>query len=135
MNKFFYNKKCSTCGTPYHESTGHCWTHRMVLCGPCARDWVKWMKGRMGAMQAVMRKNKGKESFHDCALKSIIGDSAEPVPDDGEHCVVWEDRLHVYIRKSKGVTCEGKLVVYPFWGEGEEKWTHWRSYSLERRSG
>jgi hypothetical protein len=28
----------------YHEATGHRWGDRTVLCGPCARSFVAWLK-------------------------------------------------------------------------------------------
>jgi hypothetical protein len=37
------------CGTPAHEATG--WVLQIdplvILCGPCARDFAKWYKGRV----------------------------------------------------------------------------------------
>lgn len=85
----------------------------------------------MRSMQAVLKKGGGNESFHDVALRSIIGDSNEPIPKSGQHCVVWEDILHVYLRESTGMVDEGKLVVLSWDGEKKERWTHWRDYSMK----
>lgn len=36
--------RCSACGGVYHEATGHRHSDRTRLCGPCARDWLAWLK-------------------------------------------------------------------------------------------
>jgi hypothetical protein len=37
------------CGTPAHEATG--WVLQIdplvILCGPCARDFARWYRGRV----------------------------------------------------------------------------------------
>ena len=38
---------CTACGGVYHPDTGHRFTETAVLCGPCTRDMVKFVKGRM----------------------------------------------------------------------------------------
>lgn len=67
--------KCKYCSSPYHPSTGHMWSPVFVLCGSCAKDWLRWYKARMGQMQAKLKnKRTGErmvESFADCAAKSI----------------------------------------------------------------
>lgn len=133
--KIIRTRKCSDCKAPVHTATGHWFTLRTVLCGSCARDWFQWMKSRMGAMQAVLKRGGGKESFHDVALKSIIGNSGVKVPAYGDCCVVWHgnDRLHVFMRKSKGYIKDGSLVTFDFSGKGEESWDRWQSYKLKVR--
>jgi len=70
--------KCSSCQGPWSEPTGHCHTILVRLCGPCARDWVRWLKQREGSMRARLRNKRSgerqEESFSDCAARSIIGD-------------------------------------------------------------
>lgn len=39
---------CAACLGPYSPVTGHAWTARVVLCGPCARDWLRWLKAQLG---------------------------------------------------------------------------------------
>lgn len=36
--------KCSACNNPYCEATGHRLGDRTVLCGPCARRFLDWLK-------------------------------------------------------------------------------------------
>jgi hypothetical protein len=61
--------KCSACGNPYNEATGHRWSDNIRLCGPCAVDWKDWFKGN------EKRKNKlvdGKRvKFYEYAVTSI----------------------------------------------------------------
>jgi hypothetical protein len=35
--------RCSGCTGPYHEATGHCFTPRTRLCGPCAGRFWGWV--------------------------------------------------------------------------------------------
>lgn len=35
---------CAACGTPAHPATWHAFTATCVLCGPCARDFLAWLK-------------------------------------------------------------------------------------------
>lgn len=37
--------RCAACGGVYHEATGHRWTSSMVICGPCAREFIAWLRG------------------------------------------------------------------------------------------
>jgi len=60
---------CSACGQPFHPSTGHCWTKNIVLCWSCTLDWQNWLKKRIVQFSHPLKGMK--ESFHDCALKSI----------------------------------------------------------------
>ena len=68
--------KCSACGGPYHQDTGHVLSDNFVLCGPCAISFKDWLKRRMGMMGArIKNKKTGKkydETFQDCAARSII---------------------------------------------------------------
>jgi hypothetical protein len=38
--------RCSACTGVYHEATGHRLGDRTVLCGPCARSWLAWLKSQ-----------------------------------------------------------------------------------------
>ncbi len=66
------------CGAPYHSATGHRFGADTVLCGRCAKDFLRWYKGRMGMMGARLKNKKTgerySESFQDAAARSIIGD-------------------------------------------------------------
>jgi hypothetical protein len=43
-----FNKiTCAACGSPYHEATGHIHSENTVLCGACAKDFSKWLRGMM----------------------------------------------------------------------------------------
>lgn len=64
--------KCSSCQNPYHPSTGHAFTEKIVLCGVCAKEFWTWYKARMRSMSHV--KKNMKSSFHDNAMKSVRGD-------------------------------------------------------------
>ena len=64
--------KC-LCGAPAHPSTGHRFTENVILCGPCAQEFYRWYSQRMNSMQQIPKKTKASSSFHDNALKSIIG--------------------------------------------------------------
>lgn len=70
--------RCSACNGVYHESTGHRFGDVVVLCGPCARDFVDWLKKREASMGARLKDKKtGRRSalsFLDAAIRSIIGD-------------------------------------------------------------
>lgn len=37
--------RCSACKGVYHEATGHRHSEKTVLCGPCARNYLNWLKG------------------------------------------------------------------------------------------
>jgi len=50
--------RCSGCGGPYSESTGHIWTEQIRLCGACAKDWKDWLK-------AHTKRRWGKLRFYD----------------------------------------------------------------------
>jgi hypothetical protein len=36
--------RCSGCGGPYSEVSGHIWTPQIRLCGACAKHWLDWLK-------------------------------------------------------------------------------------------
>ena len=66
---------CSACGTPYHPSTGHIHSDKTLLCGPCARDFSKWVSGQT-------RRRWGKVRFYDHAMapkyaKDIVASGPE----------------------------------------------------------
>ena len=64
--------RCANCRGPYHEATGWVLGENTVLCGPCAKEFAKWYKDRMGRMGARLRGMT--TSFAEEAVKSIIGD-------------------------------------------------------------
>ena len=37
-------ERCCACNNSYYEGTGHRHTATMVLCGPCALHFVKWVE-------------------------------------------------------------------------------------------
>ena len=45
LNKMMSQDRCSSCKGVYHEATGHRFSEDSVLCGPCTRHYVKWLKG------------------------------------------------------------------------------------------
>jgi len=69
--------KCTICNQPYHPSTGHRWCESTVLCGTCAKDFLRWLKLRMDHMDAKIKDKKSGEkiSFSDNAAKSTIAHS------------------------------------------------------------
>lgn len=56
--------KCSACGAPYHEATGHRHSERTQLCGACARAWQRWLKAHLQCRWGGIR-------FYDHAATSI----------------------------------------------------------------
>lgn len=38
--------QCSACLGPFHPATGHEFSERTRLCGPCARDMMEWVRLR-----------------------------------------------------------------------------------------
>ena len=67
--------KCSACSGSYHLATGHILGDDTVLCGPCTRGFIKWIKLRESSMGSRRKDKKTgireRESFTDAALKSI----------------------------------------------------------------
>lgn len=57
--------KCSACGGPYHPATGHMHTENVVLCGPCTRDMLAWVK------KHTSRKGGRTGGFYEAAATSI----------------------------------------------------------------
>jgi hypothetical protein len=47
--------RCSACGTPYHEASGHRHSERTRLCGACARQWLRWLKGNLSRRWGGLR--------------------------------------------------------------------------------
>lgn len=62
--------KCSACGGPYHEATGHRHSDKTRLCGACAKDYKDWVKGHT-------KRKWGKVAFYDHAAASIKGDETK----------------------------------------------------------
>jgi hypothetical protein len=67
-----FASKCSICGGPFHEATGWVLAENTRLCGPCACEFAKWYKDRIGRMSAPRKGEK--TSFAEAASQSIIGD-------------------------------------------------------------
>jgi hypothetical protein len=59
---------CASCGGSAHPATGHAWSAKTLICGPCARSWLKWWVSHTSDRP---RKKRGKEtpSFYGAALK------------------------------------------------------------------
>lgn len=56
--------RCSACQQPYHPSTGHRHSDRTVLCGTCARDFLRWLKAHTARRWGGVR-------FYDHAATSV----------------------------------------------------------------
>jgi hypothetical protein len=56
--------RCSACGAPYHEASGHLHSSRTRLCGACARAWLDWLKRHLN-------RRWGGVKFYDYAATSI----------------------------------------------------------------
>ena len=56
--------RCSACGAPYHEATGHRHSAQTRLCGACAKAWLRWLKANMSRRWGGLR-------FYDHAATSI----------------------------------------------------------------
>jgi hypothetical protein len=52
---------CAACGGAAHDATGHRWSAKVLVCGPCARRFFKWAQGHT-------RPRKGL-SFYDAAVR------------------------------------------------------------------
>jgi hypothetical protein len=35
---------CSSCGAPYHEASGHRFSERVAICGPCTLHYIEFLK-------------------------------------------------------------------------------------------
>jgi hypothetical protein len=59
---------CASCKGVAHPATGHTWSERTLVCGPCARRFWKWA---IQHTNAQTRRKKGKPSpdFYGAALK------------------------------------------------------------------
>lgn len=67
--------RCAACKGVYHPATGHLFTPTCVLCGPCARDFLRWWKG-------MVNRRWGKLRFYDFAHPPVA--AAPPVQHKGE---------------------------------------------------
>lgn len=56
--------RCSACGGVYHPASGHRWGDRVVLCGPCTRHFIAWVK-------AHTQRRWGGVKFYDHAATSV----------------------------------------------------------------
>lgn len=55
---------CFFCGGPYHDATGNKYTERVVACGPCAREFLKYVKQHVNRWASPKRPN-----FYEAAFK------------------------------------------------------------------
>jgi len=62
--------KCSACGNPYNEATGHRWSDHVRLCGSCAISWMDWLKNNERRKNKLV-KGKDRVFFYDYAKTSI----------------------------------------------------------------
>lgn len=62
--------KCSACGGPYHEATGHVHSDKTRLCGTCAKDYKNWVKGHTNGRWGGVK-------FYDHAATSIKGEETK----------------------------------------------------------
>lgn len=58
------SRRCDSCGSPYHEATGHIFSEKTVVCGPCARHFVQFIKSHT-------RRKWGGLNFYEHAASSI----------------------------------------------------------------
>ena len=56
--------KCAACKGVYHPATGHVLSEQLVLCGPCTREHVKWLKQHL-------RRKWGGADFYAAAATSV----------------------------------------------------------------
>lgn len=63
---------CASCGAPYHEASGHRFTDTMVICGPCTRHFIKFIKSHT-------KRKWGGFVFYDYAATSV-----KPPKDENE---------------------------------------------------
>ncbi len=56
--------RCSACSGPFHPATGHHLSVITVLCGPCARDHLAWLKHHT-------QRRWGGLKFYDYAATSV----------------------------------------------------------------
>jgi capsular polysaccharide biosynthesis protein len=59
---------CNSCGGPYHEATGHVASPNQVWCGPCTRDFVRWLKGHLN-------RRWSKQRFYDSAYTPEVAEA------------------------------------------------------------
>lgn len=66
-------ERCSACKGVYHEATGHRFSARARLCGPCAREFVKFLRQHT-------KRRWGGINFYE---------HAQPPPKSGRYCECW----------------------------------------------
>ena len=69
---------CATCANIYSPPTGHAFNATTVLCGVCARDWMRWLKARLA------RRGNRSPDFYEAAATSVRGTAAERRREEGE---------------------------------------------------
>ena len=67
--------KCSCCGGPFHPATGHEFGGKGRFCGPCTRDFFKWVRGISGRRWGKV--NFYKHAFPPPAIDTSAEDLAE----------------------------------------------------------
>jgi hypothetical protein len=40
--------RCASCGGAAHPATGHAWSAATLVCGPCIRAFMAWLRNRPG---------------------------------------------------------------------------------------
>ncbi len=61
--------KCTFCGGVWHEATGHWYSKTARACGPCTRDFFKWLKAHVNRWANPKRPN-----FYEAAFKYAPSD-------------------------------------------------------------
>jgi hypothetical protein len=57
--------RCSVCGGVFHPSTGSEVTTTYRRCGPCEKQFIRWLKG------TLKRKGRDKLDFYTHAASSV----------------------------------------------------------------
>ena len=63
--------RCSACKGPAHPATGHAFTATMMLCGPCTRNFIRWIKQREAMMGHKSKRHNSNTTWTEAALTSI----------------------------------------------------------------
>lgn len=61
---------CSACHGPFHPATGHAHSERTQLCGPCAREFMDWVRVRTRPRKGHVGRS-GPGDFYAAAATSI----------------------------------------------------------------
>lgn len=61
METEFVTHRCPTCGGVSHPVSGCVYSPTFIVCGPCVRDFAKWVQDFTNAKG----RRKGRPSFYD----------------------------------------------------------------------